>query len=57
MGNKQVRYVILSTLSNELFDNYRQFKIVKDIWDTMNKKYTLKDVRTQKYAIQDFRKL
>ena len=23
MGNKQVRYVILSTLSNELFDNYR----------------------------------
>ena len=29
MGNKQVRHVILSTISNELFDIYCQFKVVK----------------------------
>ena len=28
-GNKQVRHVILSTLSNELFDIYCQFKVAK----------------------------
>ena len=55
MGNKQVRHVILSTISNELFDIYCQFKVAKEIWDTMNKKYILKDAGTQKYAIGNFR--
>ena len=36
-GNKQVVYVIPSTLSNELFDIYCQFKVAKEIWDAMNK--------------------
>ena len=35
-GNKQIRHAILSTLSNELFDFYRQFKVTKEIWDAMN---------------------
>ena len=46
IGNKQVRHEILSTISNELFDIYCQYKIAKDIWDIMNKKYVFKDVRT-----------
>ena len=45
-GNKQVRHANLSTLSNELFDIYCQFKVAKEIWDAMNKKYILKDVGT-----------
>ena len=51
-GNKQVRHAILSTLSNELFDNYCQFKVAKEIWDAMNKKYILEDAKTQKYVIK-----
>ena len=53
--NKQVRHVILSTFSNELFDIYCQFKVAKEIWDAINKKYILEDARTQKYAIGNFR--
>ena len=30
-GNKQVKHVILSTLRNELFDVYCQYKLPKDI--------------------------
>ena len=30
-GNKQVRHAIMSTISNELFDIYCQFKVVKEI--------------------------
>ena len=47
-SNKQVRHVILSTLSNELFYVYYQYKVAKEIWDPMNKKYILKDAGTQK---------
>ena len=32
----KVGHAILSTLSNELFDIYRQFKVTKEIWDAMN---------------------
>ena len=42
--NKQVYHAILSTLSNELFDLYCQFKVAKEIGDAMNKKYILEDV-------------
>ena len=55
MGNKQVRHVILSTISNELFYIYCQFRVAKEIWDIMNKKYILEDVGTKKYAIGNFR--
>ena len=48
-------HAILSTLTIELFDVYYQYKIAKDIWDVLHKKYILKDVRTQKYAIGNFR--
>ena len=54
-GNKQVRHAILSNLSNEHFDIYCQFKVAKEIWDAMNKKYILEYARTQKYAIRNFR--
>ena len=53
--NKQVRHVILSTFSNELFYIYCQFRVAKEIWDIMNKKYVLEDVGTKKYAIGNFR--
>ena len=54
-GNKQVRHAILNTLSNELFDVYCQYKVAKEIWDAVNKKYILEYARTQKYAIGNFR--
>ena len=46
IGNKQVKHVILSSISNELFDIYCQFKVAKEIWDAMNKKYILEDAET-----------
>ena len=54
-GNKQVRYVILSTLTNKLFDVYCQYKGAKEIWDALTKKYIV-EAGTQKYAIGNFRK-
>ena len=36
--NKQVRHAILSTLTNELFDFYCQYKVVKEIGDALTKK-------------------
>ena len=54
--NKQVRHAILSTLTNELFDVYYQYKVAKEIWDVMTKKRILEDDGTQKYAIGSFRK-
>ena len=54
-GNRQVRHAILSTLSNEIFYIYCQFKVAKEIWDAMNKKHILENVGTQKYAIRNFR--
>ena len=55
-GNKQVRHAILSTLTNELFDVYCQYKTAKEIWDVLTKKYIVEDVGTQKYVIGNFRK-
>ena len=34
-GNKQVRHAILSTLTNELFDVFCQYKVEKEIWDAL----------------------
>ena len=36
-GDKQVRHIILSTLTNELFDIYCQYKVAKEIWDALTK--------------------
>ena len=55
-GNKQVRHAILSILTNELFDVYCQYKVAKEIWDPLTKKYIIEDDGTQKYAIGNFRK-
>ena len=55
-GNKQVRHAILSTLTNELFDVHCQYKVAKEIWDALTKKYIVEDVGTQKCAIGNFRK-
>ena len=54
-GKKQVRDAILSTLTNELFDLYCQYKVAKEIWDALTKKYIVEDIGTQKYAIGNFR--
>ena len=55
-GNKHVRHAILSTLTNELFDVYCQYKVAKEIWDALTKKYIVEDARTKKYAIRNFLK-
>ena len=55
-GNKQVRHAMLSTLTNELFDVYCQYKTAKEIWDVLTKKYIVEDAGTQKYVIGNFRK-
>ena len=54
--NKEVRHAIPSTLINELFDVYYQYKVAKEIWDALTKKYIVEDVETQKYTIGNFRK-
>ena len=54
--NKQVRHAVLSTLTNELFDVYCQYKVEKEIWDALTKKYIVEDAGIQKYAIRNFRK-
>ena len=48
--NKQVRHGILSTLTNELFDIYCQYKVAKEIWDSLTKKYIVEDTGTEKYV-------
>lgn len=53
--NKQVCLAILSIWSIELFDVYWSTKHAKEIWDKMNKKCILEDVRTQKYVIRNFK--
>ena len=53
-ANKVCRHIILSTLSNELFDVYCSYKEAREIWDSMNKKYILEDAGTQKFAIGNF---
>lgn len=50
-ANKVCRYVILSTLSNELFDVYCSYKLAKEIWDSMILKYTAEAIGRQKFVI------
>ena len=44
----------MSTLSNELFDIYCQFKVVKEIWDAMNKKTYFRRCRNSKLCQREF---
>ena len=37
-GNKHARHVIFSSLTNELFDVYCEYKVGKEILDVLNKK-------------------
>ena len=53
-GNKQVRHAIPSTLSNELFDIYCQFKVAKEIWDAMNKKIYFGRCRNSEICHREF---
>ncbi|EOY31268.1 Gag-pol polyprotein-like protein [Theobroma cacao] len=46
-ANKVCRHIIISTLSNELFDVYSPYKKAKQIWESMIVKYTAKDVEKQ----------
>ena len=55
-GNKQARNIILSTLTNELFDVFCQYKVAKEIYNALTKKYIVQDAGTQKYAMGNFRK-
>ena len=36
-GNKKVRHAILSTITNEFFDVYCQYKGAKEIWDALTR--------------------
>ena len=53
-ANKICRHIILSTLSNVLFDVYCPYKTATEIWKSLNKKYILEDAGTQKFAIKNF---
>lgn len=53
-ANKVCRHTIISTLSNELFDVYCQYKEAKKIWDNMNVKYTAEDAGKQKFVIGNY---
>ena len=53
-ANKICRHIILSTLSNALFDVYCPYKTTTRIWESLNKKYILEDAGTQKFAIENF---
>ena len=54
--NKQVRHAILSTLSNELFDDHCQYKVVKEIWDELSKKIYLGRYKNSKICHREFYK-
>ena len=47
------RITILSTFTNELFDVYCQYKVTKEMWDAMHKKYILEGAGTEKYDIRN----
>ena len=49
--NKICKHIILSTLSNALFDVYCPCKIATEIWESLNKKYIFEDAGTQNFAI------
>ena len=45
---------ILHYLSNSLFDIYYFYKSAKEIWETLRKKYSIKDAGTKKYVVGRF---
>ena len=53
-ANKVCRHTILSTLSNDLFDVYCNYKDAKQIWESLNKKFAVEDAGIQKFAIGNF---
>ena len=53
-ANKICRHIILSTLSNAMFDVYCPYKTATEIWKSLNKKYILEDAGTQNFAIGNF---
>ncbi|XP_019702588.2 uncharacterized protein [Elaeis guineensis] len=53
-ANKVCGNTNLSTLSNDLFDVYYPYKEAKQIWESMNKKYTVEDVGQQRFVIGNY---
>ena len=45
---------ILNSLSNELFDVYRHFTIVKELWDELIGRYVIEDEGIKKFATSNF---
>ncbi|KAK7287237.1 hypothetical protein RIF29_00393 [Crotalaria pallida] len=55
-ANKVCRHTIISTLSNDLFDVYCSYKEAKEIWNSLNLKYTAEDAGKQKFVIGNYYK-
>ena len=53
-ANKVCRHVLLSTLSNKLFDIYYHYKEAKEIWENMIVKYKDEDASKQKFVIENY---
>ena len=54
--NKVCLYIILTTLSNKLFDVYCAYKEAKVIWESRPTKYTNEDVGKQKFVVGNYYK-
>ena len=54
MANKLCVNIILNSLSNELFDVYCNFTIVRDLWDKLVGRYMIKDKSTKKFVASNF---
>ena len=54
MANTLCLNTILNSLSNELFDVYRHFTIVKELWDELISRYVIEDEGIKKFATSNF---
>jgi len=53
-ANKVCRHILLSALSNDLFNVYASYKEAKDIWDSLILKYTAQDIVRQRLVIENY---
>uniref|UniRef100_A0A0R0G6E5 Uncharacterized protein n=2 Tax=Glycine subgen. Soja TaxID=1462606 RepID=A0A0R0G6E5_SOYBN len=53
-ANKVCHHILLSALSNDLFNVYCSYKESKEIWDSLILKYTVKDVVRQRFIIANY---
>lgn len=53
-ANEVCRHIIISMLSNDLFDACCLYKDAKEIWDSTIMKYTAEDAGKQIFVIENY---